>query len=88
MIMTSPTRTLPLIVTSGPTGYALLDSGIGRKLERFGTIVVERPEAQAMWQPRLPRAEWAKAHAVFSASGEDEEKVARIPSQREPTRRA
>ncbi len=72
--MTSPIRVLPLIVTPGPKGYALLDSGNGRKLERFGTIVVERPEAQAMWQPRLARTEWAKAHAVFSASGEDEEK--------------
>ena len=27
-----------------------------------------------MWRPRLPEAEWARAHAVFSASSEDEEK--------------
>jgi 23S rRNA (cytosine1962-C5)-methyltransferase len=67
-------RSLALLLTNGPSGYALLDSGNGRKLERFGSIVVDRPEVQAMWQPRLPRAEWAKAHAVFSASGEDEEK--------------
>lgn len=67
-------QSLPLLVTHGPKGYALIDCGAGRKLERFGTIVVDRPEAQAMWQPRLPRTEWAQAHAVFSASGEDEEK--------------
>ena len=70
---TSP-RELPLITTTGPASYALIDSGNGRKLERFGTVVVDRPEAQAMWQPRLARGEWAKTNAVFSASVEDEEK--------------
>lgn len=65
---------LRLIVTAGPSSYALLDSGNGRKLERFASVVIDRPEPQAMWQPGLPRSEWAKANAVFSASGEDEEK--------------
>jgi 23S rRNA (cytosine1962-C5)-methyltransferase len=65
---------LDLITTTGPAGYALIDSGAGRKLERFGQITVDRPEPQAMWQPALSRTEWAKAHAVFSASGEDDEK--------------
>lgn len=63
-----------LIETQGFPGYELLDSGGGRKLERFGDIVVDRPEAQAFWQRRLADARWAKAHAAFSASGEDEEK--------------
>jgi 23S rRNA (cytosine1962-C5)-methyltransferase len=69
-----PSPRLDLITTTGPAGYDLIDSGAGRKLERFGTIVVDRPEVQAMWQPALSHADWAKAHAVFSASGEDEEK--------------
>ncbi len=68
------TATLSVIATAGAPGYALLDSGSGRKLERFGEIVVDRPEPQALWRPRLAQAEWAKAHAVFSASGEDDEK--------------
>jgi 23S rRNA (cytosine1962-C5)-methyltransferase len=72
--MSGAATKLELISTPGPSCYALLDSGHGRKLERFGTIVIDRPEAQAMWRPRLPRAEWAKANAVFSASAEDEEK--------------
>lgn len=54
--------------------YAPIDCGAGRKLERFGKIIVDRPEAQALWQPRQPKAEWGKANAVFSASGEDDEK--------------
>jgi 23S rRNA (cytosine1962-C5)-methyltransferase len=59
---------------TGFPDYALLDSGGGRKLERFGKIIVDRPEPQALWQPRLAKQEWAKANAVFSASGEDDEK--------------
>lgn len=65
---------LQLITSDGFPDYALLDCGGGRKLERFGTIIVDRPEPQALWQPRLPKSEWGKAHAVFSASGEDDEK--------------
>ena len=65
---------LNLIETRGFAGYELVDSGGGRKLERFGAITVDRPEPQALWQPRLPRSTWERADAVFSASGEDEEK--------------
>lgn len=32
--------------------YALVDSGHGRKLERFGPYAFIRPEPQAMWTPR------------------------------------
>ena len=65
---------LALIETAGFADYALLDSGRGRKLERFGTIVIDRPEPQALWKPRLDTAQWGRAHAIFSASAEDEEK--------------
>jgi 23S rRNA (cytosine1962-C5)-methyltransferase len=65
---------LHLVTSEGFDDYALLDCGAGRKLERFGKIVVDRPEPQALWQPKLGKSEWAKAHAIFSASGEDDEK--------------
>lgn len=65
---------LKLITTPGFADYALLDSGAGRKLERFGAVTVDRPEPQALWQPGLPPSAWNNAHAVFSASGEDDEK--------------
>ena len=64
---------LSLVTTAGFPDYALLDSGNGRKLERFGNITVDRPEPQAMWQQRLPAERWSSANAVFSGS-EDEEK--------------
>jgi 23S rRNA (cytosine1962-C5)-methyltransferase len=62
---------LQLIETPGVGDYALIDSGTGRKLERFGSIVVDRPEPQALWTPAAPEREWRHAHAVFS--GDDEE---------------
>jgi 23S rRNA (cytosine1962-C5)-methyltransferase len=50
--------------------YALLDSGDGLKLERFGKYIFIRPESQAMWKRSLD-AEWKQAHAVFVPTGEE-----------------
>ena len=45
--------------------YALLDSGDGRKLERFGPYVLARPCSQAIWRPSLPGSAWEAASAAF-----------------------
>ena len=50
--------------------YALLDSGDGLKLERFGQYVFARPESQAMWKSSLT-TEWKNADAVFVPTGEE-----------------
>lgn len=52
-------------------GYALIDSGNGRKLERFGSYLISRPSAQAVWKPSLQEKEWQKADAVFTREGEN-----------------
>ncbi len=52
--------------------YALLDSGNGEKLERYGSLVIRRPEGQAIWQPALTAAEWQKADAVFTGDTDEE----------------
>jgi len=44
--------------THGTSDYELLDSGAGRKLERFGAVTLARPCAQAVWRPRLDPREW------------------------------
>lgn len=49
--------------------YELLDSGCGRKLERFGPYVLARPCAQAVWNPRLPESVWNAADGSFSREG-------------------
>ncbi len=63
---------LSVVETAGFPDYRLIDSGGGRKLERFGAIVVDRPEPQALWRPRLEASRWQSAHAVFSG-GDDED---------------
>ena len=45
--------------------YELLDSGDGRKLERFGKYVLARPCSQAMWRPNLSESDWRSADASF-----------------------
>ncbi len=59
-----------LLESSHWTDYALMDSGDGLKLERFGKYIFVRPEAQAMWKRSLD-IEWKNAHAVFQPSGEE-----------------
>jgi 23S rRNA (cytosine1962-C5)-methyltransferase len=61
--------TLATLVAEPWADYALIDSGDGRKLERYGPYSFIRPEPQAMWAPAL--AEW-DADAEF-IPGSDEE---------------
>ena len=73
----------PLILEgAGWADYALLDSGDGRKLERYGPYGFIRPEAQALWSPRL--AEW-KADGEF-VPGSDEDGGGRWQFHREVPR--
>ena len=60
---------LKTIVAEPWDDWGLLDSGNGRKLERYGPVRVIRPEPQAMWAPSSD--DW-KADATF-VPGSDEE---------------
>jgi len=51
--------------------YELLDSGNGRRLERFGPYRFIRPEQQAMWQPAFSAKEWQQADGIFQATNEE-----------------
>lgn len=51
--------------------YELLDSGDGDKLERFGDVVLARPDPQALWKKNLSEEEWKKAQGSFSREGND-----------------
>ncbi len=60
--------------------YELLDSGMVEKLERFGSIVLVRPDPQALW-PKLAKGDsiasltlkekWNTADARFERKGKD-----------------
>ena len=64
------TAVQPMILAGeGWADYGLVDSGHGRKLERYGPYRFIRPEPQAMWTPRL--SDW-DAHGEF-VPGSDED---------------
>ncbi|MDB5188852.1 MAG: dependent methyltransferase [Candidatus Nomurabacteria bacterium] len=52
------------VSTTGWDQYALLDCGEGRKLEQLGSVILDRPDPQALWKKAMPQ-EWAKAQAQF-----------------------
>lgn len=57
------------LTTKPSQNYELLDSGFQEKLERFGELIVSRPDPQALWQKKLGESEWKKADAVFLQNG-------------------
>lgn len=59
----------PQILTAAWPQYQLIDSGNGRKLERFGNTVIVRSEPKAWWRPDTGPEQWDRADAVFHDSG-------------------
>lgn len=56
--------------------YALIDTGGGEKLERFGKYVLRRPEPQAVWQKNMPEQEWQnQANAYFRREKESQKET-------------
>ncbi|MBV1692878.1 MAG: class I SAM-dependent methyltransferase [Hyphomicrobiales bacterium] len=70
--VTHPTA-IALLTTPGFADYALLDSGHGRKLERYGRFVFDRPEPQALWSQQLEPGAWLRSDAAFKPSDEEGE---------------
>lgn len=60
------------ITTKSWADYELLDSGEGRKLERFGDVITDRPDTQAIWSKNNPDL-WSKATAVFNTENQEKE---------------
>ncbi len=60
------------LLTKSWPDYARLDSGHGKKLERYGRFTVVRPEPQCFWAPRDPAA-FETANAVFDPQQEEED---------------
>ena len=58
-----------LMAGQGWDDYRLIDSGHGRKLERYGDWQFIRPDAQALWTPRLER--WRAEGEFVPGSDED-----------------
>ncbi len=71
--MPQPVTSPQLLLLSSPDwkDYALLDSGGGQRLEKYGPYVLVRPEPEAVWKPALPNSQWQAAHARFLPSPEE-----------------
>jgi len=69
----SDKKTSAILVTKPDVNYELIDSGHNEKLERFGKIIMSRPDPQALWPKRLEESEWKKADAYFLRNEEKAE---------------
>ena len=56
-------------ITKPQKDHELIDSGNGKKLERYGAYTLARPDPQALWLPKLSESIWNKADAIFIRKG-------------------
>ena len=54
-----------LAVTTSNT-YSLIDSGNGKRLEKFGNNTIIRPDSTCIWHPQEGQAEWRSANAIYN----------------------
>ncbi|MBI5621219.1 class I SAM-dependent methyltransferase [Candidatus Gottesmanbacteria bacterium] len=59
---------IPILSPDDWTDYELIDSGVGLKLERFGSYTVVRPDPRALWKPHRDPALWQQANARYIRS--------------------
>ncbi len=59
------------LTTESSADYELVDSGMEEKLERYGNVLLVRPDPQALWSKTLPQARWDDASAEFSREGRE-----------------
>lgn len=57
--------TFPILSPDDWQDYELLDSGNGKKLERFGSYVLDRPDPRAIWEIHAPKHTWDLADAAY-----------------------
>lgn len=68
------------LITKSSTGYELVDSGGEEKLERFGEVLLARPDPQALW-PKGRGAEWQNAAGRFEREGKDGKWTGKLPKE-------
>lgn len=60
--------TIPVLYPTSFPDYECIDSGDGKKLERFGDYTVIRPDPRILWNPSLSKDRWDTADASFVQS--------------------
>ncbi len=72
-----------ILVTLPMRDYELIDSGYGEKLERYGEVIVSRPDPQALWRKNESDERWNNAHASFRKESERGSWVSKIDLPKE-----
>ncbi|MFT5337500.1 MAG: 23S rRNA (cytosine1962-C5)-methyltransferase [Sphingobacteriales bacterium] len=62
-----------LLLTQFWKDYELIDFGKGRKLERFGSMIIDRPEPYAITKPKYSGQDWEKRRNLKFISGTNSE---------------
>nr|WP_166332925.1 class I SAM-dependent methyltransferase [Sphingobacterium chungjuense] len=62
--MLTTTTDIQLLTPKHWKDYELIDCGDFEKLERFGDMILIRPEPQAVWPKSLSNAEWEKRYHI------------------------
>ena len=68
------------LITKAEEGYELIDSGREEKLERFGEVVLARPDPQALW-PKIREHEWSRAAGTYVRDGGEGKWTGNIPKE-------
>ena len=68
-----------MYIADGWEDYEVLDTGEGEKLERWGKILLRRPDPQVIW-PAEDAALWKKADAHYHRSAQGGSACATSPS--------
>ena len=72
-----------MLIADAWIDYDLLDIGYGEKLERYGNIILRRPDPQVIW-PRAKNELWDDVHAIYrrsSKGGGGWENLRKIPGK-------
>ncbi|HYV33977.1 MAG TPA: class I SAM-dependent methyltransferase [Candidatus Limnocylindria bacterium] len=51
--------------------FELLDTGAGFRLERWGNVILQRPDPQIIWGRSLLDSEWDKAWAIYKSANDE-----------------
>lgn len=57
-----------MLLADNWTDYEIIDAADGMKLERWGEIILERPDPQIIWSGKTSPEVWKKADAIYHRS--------------------